>query len=224
MQQVTTNVSTFTNLIAGRVYALHDNDGLTLVDTSIGNAGPKILAQLSQAGHKPSDVKRILITHAHPDHVGSLHELQKATGAEVWCHALEKPVIQGEMAVPRRPSGLRPPNTMITATTVHRTLADGEVLPIMGGLQVVATPGHAPGHISFWHPERRMLIVGDVIFYFFNRMTQPLPMLTVDMAENKRSIQKLVALQPDIMMFGHGQPIVGGATAQLNAFAQRIGL
>lgn len=101
---------------------------------------------------------------------------------------------------------------------------DNEVLPILGGLHVIHTPGHAPGHISFWHPETRMLIVGDVIFYFFNRMTRPLGALTVDAEENMHSIQKVIALKPDSLLFGHGNPIVGQASATLDAFARRIGL
>jgi glyoxylase-like metal-dependent hydrolase (beta-lactamase superfamily II) len=107
---------------------------------------------------------------------------------------------------------------------VARTLNDNDLLPILGGLQVIFTPGHAPGHISFWQPERRVLIVGDVIFYFFNRMTQPLAALTVDMEENKRSIKKLVALKPDSLLFGHGIPIVGKAATPLDEFARRIGV
>lgn len=223
MQQIATDIFTFTGLIVGRVYALRDSDGITLVDASISNAGPKILAQLAQAGHKPSDVKRILITHAHPDHVGALPFLHKETGAEVWSHTLEKPVIQGEASITRRPSGLRPPDTKVSPTPVSHTFTDGDILPVMGGLQAIATPGHAPGHTSFWHPERKFLIVGDTIFHIFG-MTLPLAMLTVDMAENKRSIKKLVALKPDLIMFGHGQAITERAAEQLAAFGQKQGL
>ncbi len=224
MQQVVPNVFTFTGLIAGRVYMLQDADGLTLVDTSISPAGDKILAQLQQAGHKPTDVKRILITHAHPDHVGSLPKLQQATGAEVWSHPLEKPVIEGKQSIERPPTGLRPPVVTLTPVPVARTLNEDEILPILGGLQVLYTPGHAPGHISFWQPERRLLITGDTIFYMLNRMTLPLAPLTVDAEANKRSIKKILALKPDILLFGHGNPIVGQAALTYEPFARRIGI
>lgn len=224
MQEVIPNVYTFTGLLVGRVYLLRDPEGLTIVDAGLSSASGKILAQLAKAGHQPSDVKRILITHAHPDHAGGLSALQQATGAQVLCHALEKPVIQGEIPIPRRESGLRPPKVILKPAPVGQTLDDGAVLPILGGLQAVFTPGHAPGHLAFWLTEHRLLMTGDVIFYMLNRMTLPIPMATVDMAENKRSVRKLVDLQPDTVMFGHGQPIVGQAAARLNAFAAKIGV
>ena len=98
------------------------------------------------------------------------------------------------------------------------------MLPILGGLQVIHTPGHAPGHVSFWHPANKLLITGDVIFYLMNKMTLPLAFLTADMEENKRSIKKVLALKPETVLFGHGQPIVRTAAAPLQEFAQRVGV
>ncbi len=112
MKEVVAGVYTFEGLMVGRVYLLEGGEGLTLIDTSIGSAGKKILKQLQAAGHQPKDVKHIIITHAHPDHVGSLKMLKEATGATVIASAFEKPVIAGEMAIPRPASGLRPPDTV----------------------------------------------------------------------------------------------------------------
>lgn len=224
MQQIVPGLSTFTGLIAGRVYAIEDPDGFTIIDASISGAANKIVAQIGALGRQAADIKRILITHGHPDHVGDLTKLKQLTGAQVMCHALEKPVIQGEQPIVRRPSGLRPPNTFIKPPTqIDRVLDDGDVLSeVMGGLHVIHTPGHAPGHLAFWHPEKRILITGDVIFHIL-RLTLPFAFLTADMDEDKRSIAKLVALEPSVVCFGHGQPITENAAAQIRAFAQRVG-
>ncbi|MBI5927962.1 MAG: MBL fold metallo-hydrolase [Chloroflexi bacterium] len=225
MQQISENVYTFTGLPAGRVYGLVDSDGLTLIDTSVAPAAKRILKQLAARGYQPKDVKRILITHAHPDHVGGLPHLKEATGAEIWASALEKRVIQGEIPIPTVKARIHPPNMTLKPVAVERELADGDTLPeILGGLQVVATFGHAPGHISFWHPEKRILFTGDVIFYIPRKMRLPFAFLTVDMDENRRSITKIAALEPKIICFGHGKPIIENAAEQLRVFAQKYGL
>ncbi len=225
MKPISENIHTFSGLPAGRVYCLVDSDGLTLIDASVAPAGKRILKQIAAKGYQPKDVKRILITHAHPDHVGALPYLKDMTGAAVWSSRLEKPVIQGEIAVPRPKSRLPIPDTKFKPVPVDRELNDGETLPeILGGLQVIYTPGHAHGHISFWHPEKRILFAGDVIFNIPRKMRLPIALFSVDMAENRRSIVKIAALEPKILCFGHGKPITENTTEQLRIFAQKYGL
>jgi glyoxylase-like metal-dependent hydrolase (beta-lactamase superfamily II) len=224
MQQIIPGLHTFTGLMAGRAYVLEDEDGLTLIDTSITSAGPKILQQLAVAGHQPAAVKRILITHAHPDHVGSLPFLQEKTGAQVLSSALEAEVIEGKTAVPRRANNPRPPRTQYPGSPVDQILADGDVLEaVMGGLHTVFTPGHAPGHLAFWQPEKKVLFCGDAIFRIPFNMRLPFALLTVDMAENIRSIGRLAGLNPNILCFGHGKPLRENTAELLHQFAQRVG-
>lgn len=232
MKEIISGLYTFDNLLMGRVYLIEDADGLTLIDAGIALSGKKILSQLEKAGHKPTDVKRILITHAHPDHFGALPELVNATGAEVIAHELEKPILEGEITVPTPKketlsgvSGMfTPPATRAKPVAVGQTFIDGDVLPIMGGLHAIHTPGHAPGHTSYWQPEKRVLITGDVIMCLFNTSNMRLPFasFTVDMATNRASIRRVAELEPAVICFGHGIPLVDNAATKLHAFAATL--
>lgn len=232
MKQILPGFYTFTGLIMGRVYMSDDPDGITIIDAGIELAADRILKQLSVAGRQPSDVKRILITHAHPDHIGGLPKLKAATGAEVICSVGERPVVEGKIPLPRAPRERVPgiwklmPSSPQTAkpTPVDREVMEGDVLQeVMGGLHVVATPGHAPDHISFWQPERKLLIVGDVMMRMFGRLRLPIAAFTVDMDEDKRSIKKLTGFDAEVVCFGHGEPITKNAAAAIRELASRVG-
>lgn len=223
MKRILPGLSSFTGLLVGRVYCIEDADGLTIIDASLSSAGNKILKQLQAMGRQPADVKRILITHAHPDHVGALPMLKERTGAQVMASALERPVIEGKQSIPRAPGRLRPPETRLKPTLVDRELNEGDVLPeVMGGLQVLLTPGHAPGHLAFWQPEKRILFCGDVIFHMRN-LGLPFSFLTVDMEENKRSVRRLAELDAAVVCFGHGEPLLANAAQAIREFAAKIG-
>ncbi len=229
MKQILPGLHFITGLPVGRVYVIEDPDGLTLIDASISGVANTILSQVKGLGRSAREVKRILITHAHPDHVGSLRELKQATGAQVAASAIEQPVIEGQIPVPRvdpaKLKGLfkfRPPRTVMKATPVDHPLRGGETLDCMGGLQAVFTPGHAPGHLAFWQPQKRILFCGDVLFNA-PKFGLPPAFLTVDMDENKRSIRKLAELGPEVVCFGHGDPLTQNAAQTLTAFARQIG-
>lgn len=233
MQSVIPGVFTFTGLLAGRVYAIEGLDGITLVDTGLPFAASRILSQLDARGFSPGQVKRILITHGHPDHVGGLPKLKAATGAEVIASSIERPVIEGKIPIPRPDKAaltfgqrlMVQPQTTNKPTTVDREVTDGSLIEgILGGLEVIFTPGHAPGHISFWSASRSIVFVGDVIMPRFGKLRLPLAAVTVDMEQNKRSVKRIVDLNAETACFGHNTPIVRGAAAQIRAFAQEIGV
>jgi glyoxylase-like metal-dependent hydrolase (beta-lactamase superfamily II) len=231
MLLVAPNLYRLTGLLAGNVYLTIDSDGMTLIDTSIARSGPKILQQIAALGRPLSDLKRILITHAHPDHIGGLPAVQRATGAQVLASAIERPVVEGRKPIPRVPPENRTglgrfismPEVTMPGTPVDRELSDGEVLPeVLGGMQVVSTPGHAPGHLAFWHPALRIVFCGDVIFRLPN-LGLPFSIVTYDMQENKRSIRRIVQLEPSIVCFGHGKPLRQDTTPALRRFAHKVG-
>jgi glyoxylase-like metal-dependent hydrolase (beta-lactamase superfamily II) len=231
MQPIRPGLFRLPGLLVGSVYLIIDSDGLTLIDTSIAPSGRKILQHVAGLGYAWTDVKRVLITHAHPDHVGGLPLVKRATGAQVWASARERPVIEGQIPVPRVPPEKRtgmarfvvPPETRLPSTPVDRELHDGEILAeVLGGLQVVSTPGHAPGHLAFWQPEQRILFCGDIIFRLPN-LRLPYSFLTVDQDENKRSIRRVAELDPAIVCFGHGPPLQQHTAQKLRDFARRVG-
>jgi glyoxylase-like metal-dependent hydrolase (beta-lactamase superfamily II) len=229
MKKILPGFYTFTGLLIGRVYLIKDPDGLTIIDAGISLAARQIVRQLKRAGHRPGDVKRVLVTHAHPDHVGGLPRLKQLTGAEVMASALERPVVEGRAPIPGKPKermtrlerimSARP--MTLRGTPVDRELGEGDVLSVMGGLHVLATPGHTAGHLTFWQPDRGLVICGDVIFNLIG-LTLPIPIFTVDMDENKRSIKRLAGLEPRVVCFGHGEPLMRNAAARIKEFVGRL--
>ena len=210
MQLIVPGVYAFTGLVMGRVYALESTDGLALIDAGLGLAANKVLRQLQVSGRSPSDVKRILITHAHPDHIGGLAQLQAATGAQVIAHSVEWPLL------------LRQVSALAHDPAARCEAQDGETLPeVLNGLHAIMTPGHTLGHVCFWQPDRRLVFCGDVMMRL-PRLRLPFAAFTVDMNENKRSIKKIAELNADVVCFGHGQPLMRDAASQLRAFAAKL--
>ena len=221
MEKIVENLYTFTGLRMGRVYLTVDEDGLSLIDASVPPAAEKILDQVTKAGHQAADIKRILITHAHPDHVGAIPQLVEETGAEVIVTAGERAALEGEIPIPSAPTWIKPPKTILENMKADRVIQyDDEIPETLGGLIAVGTPGHAPGHVSFWQPDRKIVFVGDVIFNA-PRMRLPYSFLTCDMAENIRSVKKVAALGAEVACFGHGKPLVENTATILNRFSAK---
>ena len=107
---------------------------------------------------------------------------------------------------------------------VGRTLKDGEVLEeVMGGLQALATPGHAPGHLAFWQAERGILFCGDVVFNTFG-LREPPAAFSPDMVENRRSLKRIAELDVKLLCLGHGEPLHDGAAQRLREHARKVGV
>ena len=229
MKQILQGLYTFTSLQLGRVYLIEDADGYTLVDTGMAASVKRIAKELLQNGHRLDAIKRIIITHAHPDHIGGLARLKKMTGAEVIAHPLEKKVIQGEMAEvrPERASLsligklMWQPGQLWPAVEVQREVNDGDVLAdVMGGLHVIHAPGHTPGQIALWQPHWRVLICGDAMMNL-PTLRPPIAPFTVDMQQAKQTIQQLARLNPTIVCFGHGTPIFLETAEKIRVFAAK---
>lgn len=235
MLKIIDNIYSVQGLMLGRVYVIIGTDGLTLIDSSLPGSLPKIVNELATIGKRLTDVKRHLITHAHPDHIGSTGLLQKTTNAVVYAHPLDKPVVEGAAIPTAQPEKLTGVNKFVQqqiaksppkldAAVVNREINDGDVLDeVYPGLTVVATPGHSAGHSSFYIPAHRLMFTGDLVMNLFS-LRLPLAMVTPDMDEAKRSIKKVAAMDLKILCFGHGLPIMHNGAEKLRQFAAQRGI
>lgn len=219
----------------GYVYAYLVDAGpeLIIIDTgSMGNE-KRILKAASRLGRRASDIKHILVTHHHSDHVGGLRALRDATGATVYAHGLDAPVIGGRVkrpgANPRSVAGLvlgpiltRLPLYNPPAVGVDREVEDGESLEIGAGFTVHHAPGHTAGSVAYlMNAHGGALFIGDAAARLMGRLDLPIRMFTEDLRSAKRSLRKLAALDFDTACFGHGRAMRGRANLKLRRYIQR---
>jgi glyoxylase-like metal-dependent hydrolase (beta-lactamase superfamily II) len=211
----------------GRVHAflLDDGAGLTLIDTMYDDDARHVRAELKSIGKTPADIKHIILTHAHKSHIGGLANLKQASQAQIYAHEWEVDIIAGRRKAtrvsltPQKPFsvyglqvGLALGLGKHTPCEVDRRLKSGDRV---GPLQVVETPGHTPGCVSFWWPENRALFAGDVISTW-PEFAAGWPGLTLDNNRNLKSVGQLTDFgNAEILGIGHGEPITRGAAAEI---------
>jgi len=204
-------------------YILVDVDGLTVIDTGLPHSERKILAYVASLGKTARDVKRIILTHADLDHVGGLAALHKLTGARTYASKIEadaiaagmpsRPIKSSGFSVRRLMFTLLRPFMKATPFQVNEIVADGQILPALGGLRVVETSGHTPGHISLFAPAVGVLFCGDSMVTDENGIHGSRPGLTWDDAKAREAERKQAALGARIVCSGHG-PVVMDATGR----------
>ena len=204
-------------------YLVREDDGFTLVDTTLGGAADDLIAAAQAAG---GQIRRIALTHGHGDHVGSVEALKQTLGqnVEVLLGELDARILAGETVVEGKLPGSWP--KVQWAPDVRLAAGDR-----VGSLEVVASPGHTPGHVAFLDTRDRTLIAGDV-FTSYGQVAVTssfywrFPFATVatwDKPKDVESARALRALDPPLLVVGHGPATAAPGDAIDKAIARASG-
>lgn len=202
--------------VVANVFVLCEPGGVTLVDTGLPYSHTRLVRFLADHEITPAQVCAILITHADRDHVGSVAALRELTGSRVYAGRLEGEAMAAGRETRRlRLTGfyrlalglLRPLFAKARPAPADEFLEDGQVLPFFGGLRVLATPGHTPGHLSFFSEAHGVLFAGDSLRAIGGRLRISDGPNTYDKAQAHASAQRQYALHPRVVCCGHGPAV-----------------
>jgi glyoxylase-like metal-dependent hydrolase (beta-lactamase superfamily II) len=216
---VTTRITQLTRFHFVNAFLVREDDGLTLVDTTMGGAADALIAAAADAG---APIRRIALTHGHGDHVGSLDALRARLGTDV---TVSMPEADARIHAGERPERKLPGSWPDLATKPDVRLAAGDRV---GSLEVVASPGHSPGHVSFLDTRDRTLIAGDVFTAYgglavtshFHVRFPFAAMATWNRDQDVESARALRALDPPLLLVGHGPATPAPASALDRAIAR----
>lgn len=188
------------------VYLVRDKgDTYSLIDTGLPGSERAILAYLQKHAIAPSQVRKILLTHLHRDHTGGLRRMIELTKARTFAHWIEAEFLAG------RPPYDGPGVPPAEPVEVDERLKDGDAVDAAGGLVVYHTPGHTPGHVAFYQPERRILFPGDLFFGQGTTLVLTPPEFTLHTGTAQISARRVGGLPVESVMSYHGGPILKGA-------------
>ena len=205
-------------------YLVEADNGLVLVDTGMPGSEKRILKAIANLGREPSDVKLILLTHRHWDHIGSAAALKKETSGTLVSHGFEKPYVAGTLVVitPRAWSvyGRIARRVLALASSTKKLFrlvkyhpvlvdeaSDEESILETAGLDgsIVWTPGHTKGSISLFLNKSKVAIIGDLLMNKRGKLREPLFMENT--SQTMSSVQRILDLHPVILCPGHGKPL-----------------
>ncbi|MBO0868968.1 MAG: MBL fold metallo-hydrolase [Micromonosporaceae bacterium] len=217
----------------GHAYLLRGSDGLTLIDSGVPGSAPRIAAAIEDLGYHRRDLRRLLLTHHHEDHIGSAAAVAAWGDVTVYAHRADAPVIRGEAAglPPKLLDWERPLLAQVRAglaavpappVGVDQELTDGAVIDLGGVAAVaIAVAGHTPGSVAFYLPDLRVLFTGDTIARSRDGRVI-LGVFNVDPAQAVASFKRQAGLDLEVACFGHGEPLTANAGAMLRAAVEHL--
>jgi glyoxylase-like metal-dependent hydrolase (beta-lactamase superfamily II) len=221
---------------AMNICLLVEGGKITMIDAGLPGSSAAILAYLEEIGLAPQAIRRIIITHDHVDHVGGLAEMLELSRAEVWAHRNDAAVIEGTVPRPGTPperieamlaaipaeqrvaaeARMKRMNK-ITPAVVDLRLVGGEELNILGGVQILHSPGHTAGHLCLYLSPGSLLIAGDLLRLEDGVIRESPSRFAADAEQALASAKRVVSMGFEGFIGYHGGYVVSGARGLLSA-------
>ena len=222
--------------VAGSNAVLLADEQMAVVDTGIAGNGEAIVKYIKSIGRSPRDLRWIVLSHFHFDHSGSAAELSQLTDGKVVTHRAEvesKP--DGAMLLRKGDEGEPPPawyrwirrmpasrdTRRYPDIVVHETVEDGDVIPCLGGLRIIHTPGHTPGSICPILEGPKVLFLGDSVLNNVDRLSRPLMWDGKKRQTLDGSLHRLRELEAEAACFGHGPPLTEEVMTRVRSLTDR---
>ncbi|QDS37699.1 MBL fold metallo-hydrolase [Brevibacillus brevis] len=198
---------------------LWDRDMAVLIDTGFPGQMDDLRVAMEKVGVSSDKLKAVILTHQDVDHIGSLPEILQECGdhVHVYAHELDKPYIQGELPLLKDGHLENPPKGR-----VDHTVSDGQELPFCGGIRVIHTPGHTPGHLSLYLKQSKTLVAGDSMYSVNGILGGIHAPSTPDMNTARLSLKKYVDLDIAAVVCYHGGFSNGNVKDQIVELSQGL--
>ena len=220
------------------VYLVADGKDVTIIDAGVPGYWGDLPGELAAMGRTLDDVRAIILTHGHSDHIGFAERARRERALPVSVHELDAALARGEVPNPSRGMGpvrLRPLLSFLVLGALKGALrtprlgevgtyADGATLDVPGAPRVILVPGHTPGSAALHVPTHDALFSGDAIATLAVTTGQTGPMIapfTADQSTALRSLDRLEGVEAGWLLPGHGEPWTGGVAAAVERMRAR---
>lgn len=185
---------------------LWDKESTILVDTGLSEIFSDLNTVLEKKNITVKQLTKIVITHSDLDHIGNLAKIQKGLDGkvEIIAHEEEIPFIEFRNKSSKISSDKYSELKSIMRSIVNVSVSDNDILSHCGGIKIIHTPGHSPGHICLYIPKYKVLIAGDALNIVDDKLIGPNPKHTPDFIQAIQSLKKLLDLDIESIICYHG--------------------